>query len=192
MTRKANLPYWNANISRIPSMLKMRGIHPYLPHPIPITPLLYPVPTTPLPSPLPITPIPTIPRTKYVTQLISLVVGAPASNVIAMFGMEFYRALGPLAPEYSTQIYGTYLSQAGFSPDIIAQKCAVFRMYSDADASPEVFSHSPCAPLHPDLLYPLNVKRPSPPLASICYTLPRAPTLPAPRLFPSLSHSGDA
>ena len=55
-----------------------------------------------------------------------------------MFGMEFYRALGPLAPEYSTQIYGTYLSQAGFSPDIIAQKCRVFGLYADADASPEV------------------------------------------------------
>ena len=63
--------------------------------------------------------------------------------MIAMFGMEFYRALGPLAPEYSTQIYGTYLSQAGFSPDIIQQKCAVVRMYADADASPEVMPVCP-------------------------------------------------
>ena len=82
-------------------------------------------------------------RTKYVTQLISLVVGAPASNVIAMFGMEFYTALGPGHPEYSIDIYGTYLSQAGFSPEIIGQKCAVFRMYADADASPEVMPVCP-------------------------------------------------
>ena len=77
-------------------------------------------------------------RTKYVTQLISLVVGAPASNVIAMFGMDFYKALGPLDSEFSTWLYGTYLAQAGFTPDIIAQKSRVFGMYSDADASPEV------------------------------------------------------
>ena len=55
-----------------------------------------------------------------------------------MFGMEFYKALGPGHSEYSTNIYGTYLSQAGFSPDIIDQKCTVFRLYADADASPEV------------------------------------------------------
>ena len=55
-----------------------------------------------------------------------------------MFGMDFYRALGPLHKDYSTDIYGTYLAQAGFSPDIIQQKCAVFAMYADADASPEV------------------------------------------------------
>ena len=77
-------------------------------------------------------------RTKYVTQLISLVVGAPASNVIAMFGMDFYKALGPLNSDFSTYIYGTYLAQAGFSPDIIQQKSSVFRLYADADASPEV------------------------------------------------------
>jgi hypothetical protein len=67
-----------------------------------------------------------------------LVVGAPASNVIAMFGMDFYKALGPLDSEFSTWLYGTYLAQAGFTPDIIAQKSRVFGMYSDADASPEV------------------------------------------------------
>ena len=112
-------------------------------------------------------------RTKYVTRLISLVVGAPASNVIAMFGMEFYKALGPGHPDYSTNIYGTYLSQAGFSPDIIDQKCAVFRLYADADASPEVFRAPPCIP---DLLYPLNVRRP---------TVPRpSPSVPYP-LYPS-------
>ena len=55
-----------------------------------------------------------------------------------MFGMDFYKALGPLDSEFSTWLYGTYLAQAGFSPDIIKQKCRVFAMYSDADASPEV------------------------------------------------------
>ena len=82
-------------------------------------------------------------RTKYVTQLISLVVGAPASNVIAMFGMEFYTALGPGNPGYSIGIYGTYLSQAGFSPEVIEQKCTVFGLYADADASPEVMPVCP-------------------------------------------------
>ena len=55
-----------------------------------------------------------------------------------MFGMDFYKALGPLDSEFSTWLYGTYLAQAGFTPDIIAQKSRVFGMYSDADASPEV------------------------------------------------------
>ena len=55
-----------------------------------------------------------------------------------MFGMDFYRALGPLNATYSTNIYRTYLAQAGFSPAIIGQKAAVFNMYADADASPEV------------------------------------------------------
>ena len=77
-------------------------------------------------------------RTKYATRLISLVVGAPASNVIAMFGMDFYKALGPLDLDFNTYIYGTYLAQASFSPDIIVQKSRVFGMYADADASPEV------------------------------------------------------
>ena len=99
------------------------------------------------------TPIPQInaenERTKYVTQLISLIVGAPASNVIAMFGMEFYTALGPGNPGYSIGIYGTYLSQAGFSPEVIEQKCTVFGLYADADASPEVFFPPLYTPLHP-------------------------------------------
>ena len=55
-----------------------------------------------------------------------------------MFGMDFYKALGPLDSDFSTYIYGTYLAQAGFSPDIIAQKSRVFGMYADADASPKV------------------------------------------------------
>ena len=127
----------------------MRGMHP-----LPTTSTTHYVPTIPSTHNTCAIPIthhtPTIPRTKYVTQLISLVVGAPASNVIAMFGMEFYKALGPGHPEYSTDIYGTYLSQAGFSPDIIDQKCAVFRLYADADASPEVFFH----PMHHPLASP--------------------------------------
>ena len=80
-------------------------------------------------------------RTKYVTQLISLVVGAPASNVIAMFGMDFYKALGPTNAEFSIRIYAQYLFQAGFSPQIINQKTQVFRLYADADASPEVMAN---------------------------------------------------
>ena len=55
-----------------------------------------------------------------------------------MFGMDFYKALGPLDSDFSTYIYGTYLAQAGFSPDIIAQKSRVFGMYADADGSPKV------------------------------------------------------
>ena len=67
-----------------------------------------------------------------------------------MFGMDFYKALGPLDSEFSTWLYGTYLAQAGFSPDIIKQKSRVFGMYSDADASPEGFFH----PMHHPLVSP--------------------------------------
>ena len=137
---------------------------------VPLYPLIHPMYIIPMlcllcnPYPIYLTHTPQISaeneRTKYVTQLISLVVGAPASNVIAMFGMEFYKALGPGHSDYSTNIYGTYLSQAGFSPDIIDQKCKVFGLYADADASPEVFFHPYAPPLCiPDLLYPLNVRR---------------------------------
>lgn len=77
-------------------------------------------------------------RVKYVTQMISLVIGQPAENVIAMFGMDLYRALGPDNTEYTVKLYKTYMLQAGIRPDIIEQKAEVFRMYADADATPEV------------------------------------------------------
>ena len=77
-------------------------------------------------------------RVKYVTQMISLVIGQPAENVIAMFGMDFYRALGPLDTDYAVNLYKVYMSQAGIKHSIIEQKARVFSMYADADASPEV------------------------------------------------------
>ena len=83
-------------------------------------------------------------RVKYVTQMISLVVGQPSENVIALFGFEFYSALAggedaedPQAT-YAQRLYASYLSTAGL-PDQIAQaKRYVFRRYSFAECSPEV------------------------------------------------------
>lgn len=80
-------------------------------------------------------------RVKYVTQMISLVIGQPAENVIACFGLDFYRALGPNQTEFAVNLYRTYLAQAGIKADIIEQKANIFRTYSDADASPEVMSN---------------------------------------------------
>lgn len=83
-------------------------------------------------------------RVKYVTQMISLVVGQPSENVIALFGYEFYNALagdddanGDQA-QYAQNLYKSYLTTAGL-PDQIAQaKFFVFRRYSFAECSPEV------------------------------------------------------
>ena len=81
--------------------------------------------------------------------------------------MEFYKALGPLHADYSTQIYGTYLSQAGFSPDIIDQKCAVFAMYAGPIPSP----------------YPLRS-----PLPALSMPSPIPSPYPLPTLSDPLSH----
>ena len=83
-------------------------------------------------------------RVKYVTQMISLVVGQPSENVIALFGYEFYQALagdedaeGPQAV-YAQTLYRSYLSTAGLPEQIAAAKQYVFRRYSFAECSPEV------------------------------------------------------
>lgn len=83
-------------------------------------------------------------RVKYVTQMISLVAGQPADNVIALFGMEFYSALaGCDSPDdlqalQAQQLYLSYLDTAGISPEVRNRKMYVFRRYSNAEASPEV------------------------------------------------------
>lgn len=83
-------------------------------------------------------------RVKYVTQMISLVVGQPSENVIALFGIEFYHALAgaedaddPQA-KYAQDLYASYLSTAGLPVQIATAKRFVFRRYSFAECSPEV------------------------------------------------------
>lgn len=83
-------------------------------------------------------------RVKYVTQMISLVVGQPSENVIALFGYEFYNALagdedanGPRAL-YAQRLYRSYLTTAGLAEQIALAKEYVFRRYSFAECSPEV------------------------------------------------------
>lgn len=77
-------------------------------------------------------------RMKYVTQMISLVVGQPAENVIALFGYAFYEALGSDKGVLATNLYRSYMDQAGIADTIKERKAAVFARYSDAEASPEV------------------------------------------------------
>lgn len=83
-------------------------------------------------------------RVKYVTQMISLVVGQPAESVIGIFGFDFYRALaGCDDPDqeqavYAQRLYASYLGTAGISQEVAARKVFVFRRYSNAEASPEV------------------------------------------------------
>lgn len=75
-------------------------------------------------------------RVKYTTQMISLVVGQPAQNVISMFGYNFYVALGDGAK--AIKLYNVYLEQAGIAKEIAARKAVVFAKYADADCSPEI------------------------------------------------------
>lgn len=75
-------------------------------------------------------------RVKYTTQMISLVVGQPAQNVIAMFGYNFYVALSD--GQRAIELYRVYLSQAGIPAAIAERKLAVFVRYADADCSPEI------------------------------------------------------
>ena len=84
-------------------------------------------------------------RVKYVTQMLSLVVGQPSENVIALFGWDFYSALagdpdGPNGDQAmrAQALYRSYLGTAGLQPDIATAKRAVFDRYSDAECSPEV------------------------------------------------------
>lgn len=84
-------------------------------------------------------------RVKYVTQMISLVVGQPAESVVALFGMDFYDALAGYDPESQAErhtavvnLYKSYLDHAGISRDIITRKANVFARYAHAEASPEV------------------------------------------------------
>lgn len=77
-------------------------------------------------------------RMKYTTQMISLVVGQPAENVIALFGYNFYVALGADQGAFATDLYKTYMSQSGVNEDIMRRKATVFQRYATADATPEV------------------------------------------------------
>jgi hypothetical protein len=83
-------------------------------------------------------------RVKYVTQMISMVVGQPSENVIALFGYEFYSALAggddadSEQAEYAQALYRSYLSTAGLPAQIASAKQYVFRRYSFAECSPEV------------------------------------------------------
>lgn len=84
-------------------------------------------------------------RVKYVTQMISLVAGQPSENVIALFGWDFYDALGgDHSEEDKTQaikaasLYESYLWQAGLPADVVNRKVALFNNYAGAECSPEV------------------------------------------------------
>ena len=83
-------------------------------------------------------------RVKYVTQMISLVVGQPSENVIALFGYEFYHALAgaedaeAAQAKYAQALYSSYLTTAGLPTQIAEAKMYVFRRYSFAECSPEV------------------------------------------------------
>lgn len=79
-------------------------------------------------------------RSKFVTQMISLVVGQPATNVIALFGFDFYEALGgdTAGARKATELYKIYLAHAGIADNIRKRKVGLFEKYADAEASPEI------------------------------------------------------
>lgn len=79
-------------------------------------------------------------RSKFVTQMISLVVGQPATNVIALFGFDFYEALGgdTDGKQKAIGLYEVYLKHAGIQKEIIKRKSKLFEKYADAEASPEI------------------------------------------------------
>lgn len=83
-------------------------------------------------------------RVKYVTQMISLVAGQPAENVIALFGFDFYKALAGCDDKDDQQglfarwLYTHYLRGAGIAPEIAQRKLYVFERYCTAECSPEV------------------------------------------------------
>lgn len=77
-------------------------------------------------------------RVKYVTQMISLVAGQPAENVIALFGIDFYDALSAGNPDKALNLYRAYLGSAGVDKQIADRKVKLFMRYADAECSPEV------------------------------------------------------
>jgi hypothetical protein len=79
-------------------------------------------------------------RSKYVTQMISLVVGQPAENVIALFGMDFYTALAGTkdGARAALVLYDTYMDHAGITEGIRTRKLQLFYKYAEAECSPEV------------------------------------------------------
>lgn len=79
-------------------------------------------------------------RSKFVTQMISLVVGQPATNVIALFGFDFYEALGSdtVAAAKAEALYEIYMAHAGIEKKIRDRKAVLFQKYSNAEASPEI------------------------------------------------------
>lgn len=83
-------------------------------------------------------------RVKYVTQMISLVVGQPAESVVALFGMDFYDALAGFKETdlerlgRVVNLYKSYMDHAGIKTDIADRKASVFARYAHAEASPEV------------------------------------------------------
>jgi hypothetical protein len=79
-------------------------------------------------------------RVKYVTQMISLVAGQPAENVIALFGIDFYDALGggDKNKMKAVRLYEAYLFAAGVVKEISERKARLFARYADAECSPEV------------------------------------------------------
>jgi len=77
-------------------------------------------------------------RSKYVTQMISLVVGQPAENVIALFGMDFYTALAGDKWQEAINLYDQYMDHAGIQESIRKRKRDLFTKYSQAECSPEV------------------------------------------------------
>lgn len=77
-------------------------------------------------------------RSKYVTQMISLVVGQPAENVIALFGIDFYDALAGDNKDVAVALYEVYMDHAGINKEIRTRKKNLFAKYADAECSPEV------------------------------------------------------
>lgn len=79
-------------------------------------------------------------RLKYCNQMVSLIVGQPAQNVIALFGYDFYSCLGSDEDSQmlAMRVYQQYLTHAGVDKGIRDRKVKLFRKYADAECSPEV------------------------------------------------------
>lgn len=77
-------------------------------------------------------------RLKYCNQMVSLIVGQPAQNVIALFGFDFYEALAGSEVAKAMKLYKQYLMHAGIEKKIADRKTALFKEYANAECSPEV------------------------------------------------------
>lgn len=77
-------------------------------------------------------------RIKYVTQMIALVAGQPSENVIALFGIDFWRALPSDGANEALMLFESYLSQTGLAEPILKAKYSLFMKYADGECSPEV------------------------------------------------------